>query len=183
LIVMLLFAAIRRHKGLIWDWLIAAVTAAVIISPWLVYRHHLPHSHEDYGGKLTHLSNFLSALPRLGEVLRGYLGLFLQYQAAGFIWLVLMVIAILAWRELRRTSVLLLWMMTVGHLTLYAATFLVTPWKLDDLIPIVGPKLLMHAAPGAVLLIGVHLRTKDHFAFDLEKTESENSGRMEKMPI
>jgi 4-amino-4-deoxy-L-arabinose transferase-like glycosyltransferase len=146
-----------QRRKLLRDWLVAALTAAVLIAPWLVYRARLPKTHEDYGTKLTHVQTVLANVPRLGQVLPHYLGLFVQFEAAGPIWAVLVIIALVGWRRFGRREVLVLWAVLIAHLALYVATFLVTPWDLNVLMPMVGPKLMMHASPAAALLIAMHL--------------------------
>jgi 4-amino-4-deoxy-L-arabinose transferase-like glycosyltransferase len=152
-----LAAKADQKRKLLRDWLIAGITAAVLIAPWLLYRTRLPKTHEDYGAKLTHVQTVIQNLPRLGQVLRQYLGLFVQFDAAGPIWVVLIVVAFVGCRRFGRREVLVLWALLIAHLALYVATFVVTPWDLAVLMPMVGPKLVMHASPTAALLIALHL--------------------------
>jgi hypothetical protein len=88
-----------------------------------------------------------------------YLRLFVDLETAGGIWIVLLVTAAGTFRRLASPVVLVLWALLLAHLGLYAVIFLVTPWDLNVLLPMVGPKLLMHAAPAGVLLIALHLMT------------------------
>jgi hypothetical protein len=147
----------RDRKRLCWDWLISAIVTVAILAPWLAYRHHLPHTHEDYGTKLSDVATLREAVPRLARILPQYLGMLVQLSVAGCIWIVLAVAAVVGFRRLARPAVLVFWGFLLAHVALYALTFMVTPWNLDILLPMVGPKLLLHVAPAAALLIGMHL--------------------------
>jgi hypothetical protein len=152
----LVFAFVRRRNRLL-DVFFAFIVCMAILAPWLVYRHFLPHTHEDYGGKLSSLSTVLNDLPRLHQVLPAYLGHLMEFNTVGGIWLVLVAAAWAGWRAFGRLPVVLLWFILLAHLALYAVTFMVTPWELDVLIPMVASKLILHVAPAAVLLIAMHL--------------------------
>jgi hypothetical protein len=151
------FVIIRRRRDLLLDWLVAVGTALVLIGPWLVYREYLPRNHENYGSKLVSLSTLIQDLPRLRQLAPMYFGQLWELKSAGGIWLVLPIAAIIGWRGFRNAAVLLLWGILLAHLMLYLATFEVTPWDLNVLLAMVGPKLLMHIAPAAMLLIALHL--------------------------
>jgi 4-amino-4-deoxy-L-arabinose transferase-like glycosyltransferase len=152
----IIFASARRQKLTI-DVFYAILVGMALIAPWLFYRHFLPHTHEDYGGKLSSLATVLNHLPRLRQVLPPYLEHLIEFNTVGGIWLVLIVTAWAGWRAFGRPPVALLWFILLAHLALYAVTFMVTPWELDVLIPMVTSKLLLHIAPAAALLIGMHL--------------------------
>ncbi|HSV13737.1 MAG TPA: hypothetical protein VLI90_05730, partial [Tepidisphaeraceae bacterium] len=145
------------EPGVLWDWIIAWLTAGALIAPWLIYRCYLPRTHEDYGSKLTSITTLLHDLPRLGHVLPRYLRLFVAFSSAGAIWILLLIVAICCHKTFRRAVVRAMWILLLLHAGLYMLTFVVTPWDVDVLLPMVGPKLLMHIAPTAVLLIGLHL--------------------------
>ena len=147
-------------------WLIAVVVAGLLIGPWIVYRTHLPRNHEDYGSRLINISTLVKNLPRLRELAPMYFGQFWELQTAGGIWLVLPIAAVIGWRAFARPPVLLLWAILFTHMMLYLATFVVTPWDLKILIAMVGPKLLMHIAPTAMLLVALHLSTIEICAAD-----------------
>lgn len=148
-----------RRRESFGHWLVALLTAALLISPWLLYRAGLPRTHEDYGRKLASLETISRNIPRLGRVLPEFLRLLVQLNTVGAIWLLLALAAIVGWRAFKQKPAIVLWGLLLAHIALYSATFVVTPWDLDVLIPMVGAKLLMHASPTAALLIGLHLQT------------------------
>ena len=136
----------------------AAVVMAVSIGPWLLFRMHLPRTHEDYGTKLTSAQVIIQNLPRLGRVLREFLGRCFNAQSAGLLWMVFLLAAAIGWRGFQQRSVLILWFILIAQLALYIGTFLVTPWNLDELLPMISGKLLVQASPVAALLIKLHLQ-------------------------
>jgi hypothetical protein len=137
--------------------LVGWFVAVLLITPWLIYRSYLPRTHEDYGGKLMSLSTLVHDLPRLRYVLPAFFEQILEIQNAGLLWLLLGLSALIGWRAFRQQRVLVLWGLLIAHLGLYVVTFMVTPWDLNELLPMISPKLLMHASPTAALLIGLHL--------------------------
>jgi hypothetical protein len=148
-----------HRKARLVNVALAIAVAAALLGPWLVYRRFLPHTHEDYGGKLTSLATIAHELPRLAEVVPAFLSHLLGLNEAGLFWVVLAIAAALGWRRWRDPAAVLLWGLLLLHVTLYVAIFMVTPWDLKVLVPMVGAKLLMHVAPAAVLLVGMHLGT------------------------
>jgi len=151
-----LSGAIRLR--LVKQWVIAAAIALILLLPWLVYRSELPRSHEDYGSKLTSPLAILHAIPRFAKVLGLFASELVDLRTAGCLWLLLIAGAAIGWRAWRCQATIILWALLVAHLALYLLTFLVTPWEPQTLIPMVGPKLLMHAGPLAILLIGLMTR-------------------------
>ena len=150
---------IKQQPKPIRDWAYSATLAALLVLPWMIYSRHLPRTHEDYGNKLTNWATITAGAARLKEILPMYAQQFWQFNNAGPIWLILVVTAIVGWRAFGSLPVLLLWMLAVVHWLLYLATFMVTPWDVKILAPMVSPKLLMHISPVAALLIGLHLRS------------------------
>jgi hypothetical protein len=141
------------------DWLTATAFGAVMIAPWLIYRIYLPHTHEDYGTKLLRPSILLANLPvRFWSVLTQFLSWFAQTPYAGLIWGLLVLSGVLGSRALVRRPVLILWGILLIQLSLYLATFIVTPWDVGELLPMITPKLQAQASPIAALLIALHLQ-------------------------
>jgi hypothetical protein len=137
---------------------IAAVVCIVAIGPWIIFRIQLPKTHENYGEKLTSASAILHNLSRLHYVLPAFLGRCFDVPNAGLIWIVLIVSAITGWRAFRTRAVWLLWCVLLIQLSLYIGTFIVTPWRVEELLPVITARLLSQATPIVALLIGLHLR-------------------------
>ena len=150
----------RRTSGPAWrDVAMASVVAVVLIGPWLAYRRGLPKTHEDYGGKLAAAATVAHGLARLPHVLVGIVGWMVDFGSAGGLWVALAVAAVTGRQAWRTPAARVVWLVLAGQLGLYVAAFLVTPWDLDVLLPMVTSKLLAQAAPAAGVLIGLHLRT------------------------
>jgi hypothetical protein len=151
-------AIARRSFDRLKDWMIAATTSVALLAPWLVYRLFLPRTHEDYGTRLTHPSTLLSDLPRLTYIIPQFFGRMFDASRVGMVWYLLILCALLDFRGFIRPSVLALWILLLVQLALYTATFVVTPWEVRELLPMIAPKLLTQATPIATLLIALHLR-------------------------
>ena len=137
---------------------IAALVCVFAIGPWLSFRIQLPKTHENYGEKLTSGSALAHNLPRLHYILPEFLGRCFDVQNAGLLWIVLIVVAILGWRGFANRAVWLLWCVLLVQLALYIGTFVVTPWKVEELLPVISARLLAQATPVATILIALHLR-------------------------
>ena len=151
----LLRKADRRRA--LTDWLLAAGASVALLSPWLVYRCWLPRTHEDYGGRFTTAAAVAHGLVRLPHVTAGVLRSMADLGSAGGAWVVLAVVAVVARRSSRLPVVRLVWGVLLAQIGLYVAAFLVTPWDVDVLMPMVTPKLLAQALPAAAVLIALHL--------------------------
>lgn len=160
-VIVCIWAAIEPKARRPRAFLSFIIIIGALLIPWLIFRTFLPHTHEDYGSKLASPATLLGHLPRLREILLPYIALMWDYKTVGGIWLILLVVAVVHPGAFRRRMALLLWLMLLGHIGLYALTFMVTPWDTGILIPMVGPKLLMHATPLAAMLIGLHLHRED----------------------
>ena len=87
-----------------------------------------------------------------------FLGRLFDGPEVGLIWYLLILIALLGFRGFIRPGTIVLWIILLLQLSLYIATFVVTPWDVQVLLPMIGPKLLTQASPIAALLIAQHLR-------------------------
>jgi hypothetical protein len=140
------------------DFLLASLVTLITLTPWLIYRLHLPRTHEDYGGKLLNPQIIARNLPRLTYVLPAFTGWIFNAPRVGVLWYLLAIAAVLTPTAFKRGSVLLLWLILLIQLSLYVLTFIVTPWPLKELLPLITARLLMQASPPAALLIGLHLQ-------------------------
>ena len=136
-------------------WLTGSLVVAALIVPWVIYRRGLPKTHEDYGGRLA---DVFGGVGRLPHVLAGVGSYMVDIGSAGAVWIVLAVSAVAGWRAWRSADTRAVWVVLLGQLSLYVAVYLVTPWSVDVLLPMITARLLAQAAPVAGVLIGLHLR-------------------------
>jgi hypothetical protein len=124
--------------------------------PWQVYALGLPRIHEDYGGRLQ-IATILAGLPRIGDAILPALGAqALDLQRWGGLWLLAPVLAVAGRAAFRDPATVLLWSVCGAHLALYVLAYVITPWDLRVLVPMTLERLLLHLAPVAVLLAGLH---------------------------
>ena len=159
-VVALVFAVLRRSKALAIDCVWAAIVSLAILAPWLLYRIGLPRTHEDYGGRLSHLLATVGG-GRLSAIAAQFLTQPLRINSAGGGWILLLLCAVLGRRAWRRAEVVAMWLLLLTHVGLYVLVFSVTPWDLDTLLGMVGPKLMLHVFPAAVVLIALHVSSID----------------------
>ena len=122
---------------------------------WLIWNHHLPKTHEDYGSKLT--STLLAThWPRLKQIIPALLVQATEPQVWGGLWLLAGVMALSGWRGLTRRYLLAVWILLALHLGSYVLAYIVTPWNLAVLMPETLERLLWHTMPAVFLLTGWH---------------------------
>jgi hypothetical protein len=145
----------RKTFSQLWP---AAMLCLLCIGPWLIFRRHLPYTHEDYGGRLLSAAVIRQIPQRLGG-----LGQFFQRFAdgrnAGLIWYLLALTTILWPRALLGKAAVCLWAILLVQMTLYLATFIVTPWEVNVLVPMITPKLQTQMTPVAILIIALNVRS------------------------
>lgn len=152
------FSILRRSRALLLDAIWASLLAVAVALPWLIYRTYLPRTHEDYGDRLPHVISALQTSGRLGMIARQFLRQPFELSSVGLIWIILIIVAAVRWRALCQPALLVMWGILILHVLLYVMVFVVTPWKLATLLPMVSPKLMMHVSPAAVVLIALYLR-------------------------
>jgi 4-amino-4-deoxy-L-arabinose transferase-like glycosyltransferase len=142
----------RARAGLV---LLALAGAAVLLGPWMIWNWHVPRTHEDYGARLS-IATVVQNLPRLPLVLRTFGAQATVLETWGALWLLLILAAALGWRAFRERHVIVVWSLLAAHVAMYVAVYLVTPWNVEDLMAVSLDRVLLHATPAAVLLIGYH---------------------------
>ena len=143
-----------RRRG----WIGAAAFFAGLLAmdaAWLIWSLNLPHSHEDYGSKLLS-SAVVTDLPKLKQIIPAMMVQTMDFQTWGLLWIMAGVMALLGWRALTRPYVLAVWILLGLHLMSYALVYSVTPWNLNELMPMTLDRLLWHAVPAVVFLAGWH---------------------------
>jgi hypothetical protein len=148
-------AALSRDKQ---KWLGAIVFAAAVLclnSPWLIWNHSLPKTHENYGGRMLS-SLVITNLPRLKQILPAIAQHALNTNEWGRLWLVVVCLALLGWRAFKRKFIVVAWFLLLAHLAIYCLAYIVTPWNLEQLLPTTADRLLLHAMPMLILLAGWH---------------------------
>jgi 4-amino-4-deoxy-L-arabinose transferase-like glycosyltransferase len=142
----------RARAGLV---LLALAGAGVLLAPWTIWNWTVPRTHEDYGARLSIASVFQN-LPRLPIVIRAFAAETTAVATWGALWLLLILAAALGWRAFRERHVIVVWSLLAAQLAMYAAIYLVTPWNVEELLAVSLDRVLLHATPAAVLLIGYH---------------------------
>jgi hypothetical protein len=134
----------------------AAAVCLLCIAPWLIFRTHLPHTHEDYGDRLLSAALVRQIPQRLGSIGQ-FFTWFPAAGKAGLIWYLLVLTTLLWPRTMLSKAAIVLWEILLAQLCLYLATFIVTPWDVNVLLPMITPKLQTQMTPLAILLIAVNL--------------------------
>jgi hypothetical protein len=142
-----------RRRGLLAGVVLVAIVA-VLYSPWAIFVRGLPGTDENYLSRLTP-HEILGNSSRLPTILEAILLEFVNVSNWGVFWIVVFGLAILQRRQLARRPIAAVGLLLVLHLLAYIPAYMVTTWKIDELLRVTTDRLLMHAAPAAALLIGM----------------------------
>jgi 4-amino-4-deoxy-L-arabinose transferase-like glycosyltransferase len=143
----------QRRKSIAAGVTLAAIAAAIYL-PWILYSWGLPRTDEDYAGRFASTQIF-SNLSRLGTILAGFGKELIDWEDWGLFWVIAVGLALAERRRFRNPQVAAIGVLLVLHVAAYVPAFLVTNWRLEELLSVTLDRLLMHAAPAAAILIGV----------------------------
>ena len=131
----------------LWPLLLTALGGLLCLAPWFLYQAKLPVVDEDFAKLLT-LRNLVGGLNRLPYILRS---LGKEFFLKPHLWSVLGISATTLFLRSPQTAFrprfsIFLWIPLL-YLTVLCAIFMVIPWKLEELFPVVLTRLMMHTAP------------------------------------
>jgi Dolichyl-phosphate-mannose-protein mannosyltransferase len=152
--VVMTLAMLRKNRQSFWGWIAFILSLGILFGPWLLWSRGLPHTHEDYGSRLT-LTNLWNSRGRLPAVLAMFMAEFRAWSFSGDL-LFLTAAALIGWRGWRKSFVLAGWFLLGAQVLAYVAAHLVTPWQSQELILSTGSRLPLHVLPLAILLAGLH---------------------------
>lgn len=131
-----------------------ATIVAVIYLPWLFYSWGLPRTDEDYAGRFASLQIF-SGFDRLGQILAWFGKELIDWQDWGLFWIIVAALALAERRRFKNPRIRLIGVLLILHILAYIPAFMVTNWKLNELLSVTLDRLFMHAAPAGAILIGL----------------------------
>jgi hypothetical protein len=143
----------KRRNALASAAVFAAIVA-VIYLPWIIFSWGLPRTDEDYAGRLASLQ-LLTNSRRLGQVFIGYGKEFLRWRDWGLFWGIVVLLSLTERRRFKNPLVAMIGILLILHILAYVPPFVVTNWKLDELLSVTTDRLLMHVAPAGAILIGL----------------------------
>ena len=154
-LLVVLIVNVKRSGPIVVHTALFYAIVGILCLPWAMFIRALPRTDEDYAGRLTP-HNLLANTGRLPAILHGFIAEMMRFDRWGIFWLLMIALIVAAafQRQFRSPSVKLLLMLLVLHLLVYIPAFMVTNWKIDDLMACSSDRLLMHAAPVAAVLIG-----------------------------
>jgi hypothetical protein len=132
----------------------AGLTLALIYLPWILYSWGLPRTDEDYAARLASTQIF-SNLSRLGTILLGFGKEMIDWEDWGLFWVIALLLALTERRRFRNPLAAMVGILLLLHILAYIPAFLVTDWKLQELLSVTTDRLFMHAAPAGAILIGL----------------------------
>jgi len=130
-----------------WPLLLTALGGLLCLAPWFLYQAKLPVVDEDFSKLLT-LGNLVGGLNRLPYILRS-LGkeFFLKPHLWSFLGISATALFLRSPQNAFRSRFSIFLSIPLLYLTVLCAIFMVIPWKLEELFPVVLTRLIMHTAP------------------------------------
>lgn len=148
----IVFGALLLQRG---TWRAAVTWLAWATLPnlaWFAVLRDLPQTHENYAGRfsLELLARGSARLPLIAET---FCRESVVLEATHGLWVLTPVLGLMGFWTSQRFSVVLAWLLLLGHLAAYIAALMVTPWELAELLAAKAQPLLLTASPAALLLI------------------------------
>lgn len=161
-LVVVLFAALRRPRPNRQGWLTVAAVAAgmlLIMVPWFVWSHSIPAGDEDYASKLTP-DRVVSNLSRLPQISAAFWDQFSDPARWGSFWLLAPCAALLGFKAWRQPNMWALWILALLHLGLYIMIYIIyvptASMTLQGLFDTSLDRVLLHITPVITLIFAWH---------------------------
>lgn len=132
------------------SWIGFLLLVSLPLLPWLLWSRHLPRAHE------LSVSRAFHQFANVPIVIKAFIVEMLQAGRWSGLWFLLPLAAGLGWRAFRFGYVQALWALLLAHLGLYLYAYTATAWDLQDLLTHSLDRVLLHATPPVILLIGYH---------------------------
>lgn len=139
-----------RSKA-VW-FLLAAAGGALVLLPFILWARQIPKTHEDYGGRLSDFMK-MAQISRLPYVLKGIALELLDVSHWGLLWYLPLVAVLAGFRRLRRPEVAFVILAMLAQFGSYVAAYMVSPYTPQRLIPGTLDRLVLQAAPLAVIAV------------------------------
>jgi hypothetical protein len=125
---------------------------AVLAAPWLVWRHFLPSSDEDFLGHLR-VSTLVANAGRLRITLKYLIATLARTDLFGILWYVSGVTLIVGLFGPNRAVLSTLTVLLAGHFLANLLAYIVTPWVIEDQLAATIQRVVLHMAPGALMIL------------------------------
>lgn len=148
---LLVVALARRGRQDLAGAALFVAILALAAGPWIAFRSGLPHTHIDYGGRIS-LPLVLENHSRVGPVLSAVARLLVDFSGWGPVWPALLVAAVLSLLWKRDRGVGAVAIVLVAQSAAYLFAYVVSPWSLSRLLPVTLPRLAIHVLPLVAML-------------------------------
>ena len=143
--------ASRDVKRLMWLPVFFAIVIAVA-APWFLFASTLPKV-PIYLPAITITEIPWSRLPLILEQMWSYIG---DWRSWNGLWFVLPILAVVTARRSGKAQILVLWSFVLAHFALYLYVYVIRPGNWDTIVDVTQPRLTLHIAPVAMLLLAHH---------------------------
>lgn len=141
------FASALGLRRIAKSFLFMILLTVLLLLPWFHYRSQLPAIDEDYFSRLN-LESVAEGTPRLPFVFRSFLK---EFFFKPHLWnifgiLVLTTLCFSPLKTLWQPHSVFLWIPLI-YRVLLSLVFLITPWRVEELVPVSLTRLMIHVAP------------------------------------
>jgi hypothetical protein len=154
LLVMAIFCNSRKNLSLVWALTFFPAVILVML-PYLLWSFDIPRTHENYISRIQ-LSILLDNIWRLELLLPQFANELLKISKWGLLWISGIALAILGWPAFKKNYVQAAWILFLLHIILYIFIYIITPWKVSDLLQISLDRLILHTVPAMGYIISFH---------------------------
>ena len=139
-----------------------AMGICILMIPWFIWSHGIPHSHENYTQRLSYLFK-PENIKRIISIIEIFIiGTFSRSAMLrwGIIWIILPIAAIINYRKFKEKYVIAMWVLFILHIVAYFAVFIIAPRSPAFLADYAFERIYLHASPAIIYLIAYHMSNK-----------------------
>jgi 4-amino-4-deoxy-L-arabinose transferase-like glycosyltransferase len=135
-----------------------ALVCLLVLLPWIIFRHALPHIDENYPGHLNP-ANIAANLARVPYVFNNFYNWTFFDPDSNYFWQLALGALLLGLCTRPSAAAYVLLFLLLAQLAAYLLAYVITPMPLEDLVFVTMKRLLLHALPATIFI----------FAFSLSK--------------
>jgi hypothetical protein len=129
-----------------------ALAAFLLLLPWIIFRHSLPHIDENYPAHLNP-STILGNLNRLPYLLGRFYAWMFNDPDSNFVWPLALGALCVGLVTRPSAAALVLLFLLLAQLAAYLLAYTISPLPLEDLVFVTLKRLLLHALPAGIFII------------------------------
>jgi len=154
ILVMALFCNYNKRQNLFWV-IAFGLSLLLLLAPYLIWNFDTPRVHENYISQI-HTEIIFDGFNRLKLLVPRLASEILNLSWWGTLWIAGLSLAGIGWKAFQKNYVRAAWTLFILHITLYIFIYIITPWKISELLTYTLDRLILHTVPAMGYIIAFH---------------------------